>query len=112
MGMKFVVPEKNYFGKIIFLGYQKEKDLVDRSSRPFKTTHRCYSVMADKVGGMLVYVPQDEAKFGGKYDSEVVLSGVKLKSGGGRIQGSGQTNTFSKWEVYANKIESANVKGA
>lgn len=111
MGMNFVVPTKDYFGKIEFMSYQKDKDLVDRSTRPYKTTHRCYSVVADKVGGLLVYVPADEMKFGGKFGSEVGLSGVKLKSGGGRIQGTNQTNTYSKWEVYADKIELTNRKG-
>ena len=46
-----------------------------------------------------------------KFGSEVVLSGVQLKSGGGRIQGTNQTNTYSKSEVYAEKIALVNGKG-
>lgn len=111
MGMNFVVPTKEFFGRIEFMSYQKDKDVVDRTTRPYKTTHRCYSVVADNVGGLLVYVPADEVKFGGKFGNEVILSGVQLKSGGGRIQGTNQTNTYSKWEVYAEKISLVSGKG-
>lgn len=100
--MKFIVPTRNYFGKLEFAGMGDPKTTYNNVTRKVVETHKCYNLYSDKLldEGLCVYVTAAKNLKNFDYEQEVELINPRLEIGSTR---SGERN-YSELVLYADDI--------